>query len=442
MNYECKRRYSILFGILLILTGISQKALSQTPLTLDQAIERGLAQSLSLQKNTIDLETAEYAAEHLWSEIFPSISGSLGMSYGSNLFTGNSFQFAGTGFSYNLSLGINLSLNAGLPYSMKIISLAYQTRLLEYENACRQLEIQVSKTFYALIAEQERLTLLQESLNLTEKQREKNRIAFQNGIISQREYLQSQLSVETAKLNLSKAQVSYTSSMREFYTLLGLDIHDETLLEGTIEIEQITADPESLIQTYLSKRPDIVSQRRTIERLEYTEKRTTLTGRAPSLSVSTQWRGSGSGDSGSKFTDNLSGSISVSIPIDPWIPGTKTSQSIRSAGAEVEKAKLDLQNTENTAKNQIRSLTGNLQNFWNTIEISQLRVSIAEQTYQLTERAFQTGAVEFLTLEDTRTKLLEARQQLLADTLAYKQGMLDLSGALNLRWEEFMESVL
>jgi outer membrane protein TolC len=280
-------------------------------------------------------------------------------------------------------------------------------------------------------------------LDLAEKQREKNRIAFQNGIIPQREYLQSQLSVETAKLSLSKAQVSYAGSLRDFFTLLGLDIYTKAALEGVIEIEQINADPEALIQTYLGKRPDIISQRQTIERLEYTEKRTLLENRGPSLSLSAQWSGGpGNGGVSGGFTDTLRGSVTLSIPIDPWIPGTKKSQSIQSAGTDVEKAKLDLQNTENTAKNQIRSLTANLQNSWNTIEISQLRVSIAEQTYQLTEQAFQMGTVEFLTLEDSRTKLGEARQQLLADELAYKLMMLDLAGSLNLDWKKFVGSIL
>ena len=441
MNFQYKGQ-QVLLVLLLAFTGAYQKVWGQTVLSLDQAVELAFKQNIDVQKKAVNLAVAGYAADRLWSEIFPTINAKAGLSYSSNLFTDPGFQFKDSNLDYNLSLGVDLSLNAGLPYSMKIISLAYQSSLLTYEDARRQLEIKVSKDFYTLIVQKENLSLQQESYNLSEKQREKSRIAFQNGIIPQREYLQSQLSAETAKLNLSKAQISYAASLREFFTLLGLDIYAETALQGTIEIAQVNADPEILIQTYLVKRPDIISQRQTIERLQYTEKRTALTGRAPSLSLSTQWRGSGTGDTSAKFSDSLSGSVTLSIPIDPWIPGTKTSQSIRSAGAEVEKAKLDLQYAEDTAKNQIRSLTEELQNLWNTLEISQLRVNIAEQTHQLTEQAFQMGAAEFLILEDTRTKMYDARQQLLADKLAYKQKMLDLAGALNLNWEEFTENLL
>jgi outer membrane protein TolC len=405
-------------------------------------VELALSQSLTLQKNAIDLADDKYEANHLWSELFPSISASAGVNYRSNLFTGEGFQFKESGLGYSLSMGITLSLKAGLPYAMKLISLAYQSRLLTYEDARRQLEIQVAKDFYKLIAEQERLALRQESLDLAEKQRDKSRVAFQNGIIPQREYLQSQLSVETTKGELRKDQISYASSLRAFFTLLGLDSNTEVTLEGTIEIARINADPERLILTYLAKRPDIIKQRQTIEELEYKKRQTALNGRAPSLSLSAQWGGSGSGDPASNFGDTLSGSVTLSIPIDPWIPGTETSQSIRRAGSEVEKAKLDLQEKENDAKNQIRSLTADLQNSWNTIETSQLRVQIAEQTYQLTEQAFQMGAVEFTILETTRNDLSKARQQLLDDELAYKVMMLDLAGALNLDWKAFVGSML
>jgi outer membrane protein TolC len=91
--------------------------------------------------------------------------------------------------------------------------------------------------------------------------------------------------------------------------------------------------------------------------------------------------------------------------------------------------------------NRIRSLTVSISNSWRTIELSTLQLDIAERTYQLTEQAFQAGAVEFTTLETSRTDLSRANQQLLSDQAAYQQAMLDLAGALNLDWNEFIRSV-
>jgi outer membrane protein TolC len=403
-------------------------------------VETALRQSIALKKSAIDLAVAGYSAERLWAEVFPSINGSAGVSYRSNLFTGSGFQIQPGGLGYSLSLGLSLSLNPGLPYTMKTITLAYQSRLLEYESARRQITIQVSKAFYTLLAEEEHIALLKENHALAEKQREKNRAAFLSGLIPQREYLQSQLSAETARLTLNKAAISRAASLRDFLALLSLDYDSDpdngAVLEGAIEITEIRPEAERLIAACLAKRPDLISLRQTVTRLEYAERRAALAGRGPSLSLSTEWSGSGNGEAAGNFTDSLTaGSIRLSIPIDPWINGTKTNQTLRNAAAEVEKARLDLKNTEDAAKNQIRALSENLRGLWEAIEISLLRARIAEETYRLTEQAFAAGAVEFLTLEDARVKLGEARGQLLSDRLAYKLLTLDLAGALNLNAE-------
>ncbi|MDR3138079.1 MAG: TolC family protein [Treponema sp.] len=412
----------------------------ENPLSLERAVELALNQSFSLRQSYIDLGTAEYAAAHLWSEIFPGISAGLGLSYGTGLLTGDGFRLNGTGAGYSLSAGINLSLNAGLPYRMKSLELARQIRLLSYEDARRQLEIQVAKSFYNLIAEKKNLDYLRELLALAEKQREKDRIAFENGFLGELGYQRSRLSTETAKLSLIRAEAAYAARLREFLAALGLEEAAEP--EGLIEITRIDADPESLIREYLPKRPDIQRQRQTITGLEYTQKQGLLSSRAPSLSLSAQWRGSpGSGGISGEFSDNISGSISLSIPVDPWIPGTKNDQSIRSAGAELEKARLELKNLEIRTANEIRSLAANLKNSWESIEASRFRLELAERTYELTEGGFQQGAVEFLTLEDARNSMTEARQQLLNEELAYQTMTLDLAAALNIDWKEIGRSI-
>lgn len=401
-------------------------------LSLEDALERGLENNLTLKKNLLDLADAEYAANHLWSEIFPAISGSASAGYGSALFSGNGFELNERGQTLSAGLGINLSLNAGIPFSMKNIRLAYQARLLNYEDARRQLEIQITKNFYSLIADRDNLAYLEDILSLAERQYERNRIAFNNGLIGELAVLQSRLGVENARYNLSAANSAHANRMGEFLASLGIGHNIRAELEGKIAITKIELDPEALIQERLPQRPDIVSRRQEIERLENEEKRTALSARAPSLRLSVDW----AGRSFDPFTDTISGSASVNIPIDPWISGTKTAQSIRGAETGVEKAKLDLKIAEDAAITQIRSLAANLRNSWGGIEIARLSLSVAERSYQLTEQGFRNGAVESLVLEDARNNLANARQRLLQSELAYQTMILDLSAALNINWKD------
>jgi multidrug efflux system outer membrane protein len=418
----------------------AQDGREDTPLFLspERVVELALDQSLALQKSSIDLSVAGIAANNLWAEVFPNISLSGGVSYRTPLLTGTPSN-PSTAFGYTTSLGLSLKLNPSLPRSMKIIDLAYRTQLLNYESARRQLEIQVIKSFFHLLAEKQNLTHLEEMRTLAERQLEKNQAAFTNGLINQLAVLRSRLDAETARLNQSRAETAYNTNLGAFLVLLGLDQYTEAVLEGEIKIERIEADPERLIRDYLGKRPDIVSQRQNIERLELIQRQTVLGSRSPSLSLSAQWAGSGPGTGG--FTDGLTGNLSLDIPIESWIPGTKGSQAIGTAKAGVEKARLDLKDAENNAMTEIRSLAENLKHSWDSLEIARLRVEIAGRAYELTEEGFRNGTVESLVLQEARNDMAEARQQLLEGELAYQTMILDLAAALNINWNAITRNI-
>jgi outer membrane protein TolC len=427
-----------LLAFALVFLPLLANAADTITLTLDDAVRLALENSINLKKSSIDLAQAGYSASKLWSEIFPGFSLSTSFTFlpPTPLITDPGFQYKDDALSYTISLGLSLSLNPSFYSSMKRIELAYRAQLLSYENASKQLEIQVIKRFLNLKTMNANVSNMQESLDLALQKMNNDRIARANGLLSELAWLNSQLSAETARYNLLTAQNSYKNSLGEFLALLGIDDGTNVILNGTVEIAQLNLDSEKLIFEYLPKRPDIIAQRQAIERLELSKNITTNNSRSPSLSLSTQWRGSPKTGGGlsAPFTDSLSGSLSLSIPIDSWIPGTKQNQNINAADTEVEKARLDLQNTETQAKTQIRSLVSNLNSTWESLEIARLRVSIAQRTVDATTVGFRNGTVEFRDLEDRRSELSNARQRLLQEELSYQSLLLDLAAALNVEW--------
>jgi multidrug efflux system outer membrane protein len=424
----------------LCLPVLQHNAAAQTPgetqLGLDNAVKLALENNLSLKKSEIDLAASGYSAKHLWSEIFPAINANTSLGYTSPLVSGDGFVYDDSGRRYTFGFGVSLGLNAGIPYSFKSIKLAHQSNLLRYEDACNQLSIQVTKKFYALVAEKNNLSLLEEILNLAEKQYERDQVSFRNGLVRELAVIQSKLAVENARYNRSAAGTSYANSMGEFLAMLGMASDAETVLLGDINILKIETDAEALIKQHLSGRPDIVSASREIERLEYARKQSVLQGRAPSLSLSVDWNTAII----DPYTDSLSGTARLNIPIDTWIPGTARSQSIGRAKDSVEKAKLDLAMTQDAAKNQIRSLAALLRNSWDSITIARLSLEAAQRGYELTEQGFNNGIVESLALEDARNNMANARQRLLQTELSYFNMILDLSAALNVDWKDLIQA--
>ena len=432
------RRYIWLFTLVFLLAGAFRAAAETVSLSMEEAVERALDQSINLKKSAIDLAQTEYAANHLWSEIFPGFNLSAGLTFlpSTPLFTKPGFAYNSDALSYSLNFGLSFSLNASLRSSMKRIELAYRSQLLSYENALKQLEIQVVKNYLSLITRKENIVYMEESLRLAEQNAEKDRIARENGFLSELAWLNSQLSAETARYNLSYANVNYQNALGEFLTLLDMDTNTDVVFTGTMEIAQVLSDPEQLILEYLPKRPDIISRRQAIERLELTRNVTALSGRSPSLDLSASWRGgtpsNNSKGLGAPFSDSVSGSLTLRIPVDSWIPGTKQNQAVRNADAEIEKARLDLLDAETAAKNQIRALVSGLRNTWGNLEIARMRVSVAGRTVEAAEVGFRNGTVEFRDLEGYRKDLSDARQRLLEGEYSYQSMLLDLAVALNL----------
>jgi multidrug efflux system outer membrane protein len=422
------------------MTASAEPIVGPITLTLDDVINRAVTESSDLQQTLIDIETAHMQAKNNWAQFLPGIRAGAGLNYSDNLFTENTSPSNQNPLRFSTSLNLSLDLNGGIPYLMKNNNLAHQSQLLNYENLRRQLEAEVAKIFYNLIAEKENLSFLEDVKNLSEQQYRKDQAAFRNGLINQLALVRSQLSAESAKLDLLQAQSQYDINKNNFLMILGYDQNVDVTLIGSFDISQLHLNSEMLVTEYLYKRPDIVNQRNRIEMLENTRKQTSIHAKAPSLNLSAGWNGGAAFDD--DFSDSVNAGVSVSIPIDSWIPGSDANQRIQSASGETEKAKLELQNIEEVAADQIRSLTANLNNSWESIIIAQRKIEIAELTYTLTEQGFQNGTVEFIDLETARKDLLQARQELLMEETSYKNMIFDLASALNVTWQNLMENSL
>ncbi|MCL2265409.1 MAG: TolC family protein [Treponema sp.] len=401
-------------------------------LTLDDAVKKALDYNLSLKKNEIDLAASGYSEKNIWMELFPAINANASAGYRNSLFSQTTRD---SGFNYSIGLGISLGLNAGIPFTIKSIKLAHQGNILKAEDARNQLSIQITKMYYSLVAEKNNLALLNEVFNLAQRQYTRSETLFRNGLVGEMSLTQSRLALENARYNLNTAQVAHNNNINEFLASLGITGGD-FVLSDEIRIIRIEADAEALIKEYLPRRPDLVRANQEIERLLNAQQQTTIQSRAPSLSLSIDW----SSSSFNPFSDSFSASARLSIPVDPWIPGTPRNQTITRASDSVDKAKLDLEIAENSAKTQIRSLAALLHNSWDSVRIARLSLEAAGRNYQLTEQAFNSGAVEALTLQDSRNNMANARQRLLQTELSYFNMILDLSSALNIDWKYLLQT--
>ena len=385
------------------------------------------------------METARVAQANLWAEFFPAVSAGASLVYTDTAPESQKTFPADAEYQVPVDITLTLSSVLPLPINMRITKLTYQMRLLDWQTEQRAVSVRVSQGFYQLLVEEESVALLEETLAIAERQLAKDETQFRSGLANELSVLRSRLSVENARYAVDKARRDRRQNIGAFLSAAGFTDEEmsgkDIRLAGTIDIEPLTLDADRLIAEFLPKRPDMVSAVAEIERLELTASQTVLSRRGPEISLSGTYRGNLAGGTlggeTQPFSSNLSARLSVSIPLDSWIPGTKGAQAVSSANAEVEKARLNLQSVRQSAANSIRSIVENMQSTLLSIEIAQLRAELAERTYRMSEAAFERGAMEILDYENARASWAQSRQDLLKERLAYKNLTLDLERELS-----------
>jgi outer membrane protein TolC len=405
-------------------------------LTLEEACALAEQNSISLQKQGVDLEFDRTRAKNLWAQVFPAISASGGVNYNFPLNSdAPKSPNVSTEPAFTATVRLSLGLSAGLPLTMANISLAYKNSLLNYEQARRILINQTSKTFYSLLAQKNNLTVLEGTMRLAGEQLERDRIARRSGYVGELDFLSAQVSAERAKLAYNRALADYQNSLGKFLSALGLDQRETITPEGNPEITGLSLDPETLINERLALRPDITAQHNEIERLKNARTESLLSNKAPSVNFSASWGASAKNG----LDDTVSAGVTVTIPIDPWIPGTRSDQTVKRSDSDYKKAVLELQNMENTARQEIRSLTDSVRITWTEVQIARLQAGYAQRAYELAEQSYRRGTMNFLDFEAIRNRLTDARQQQLQSELNYKVLVLDLASSLNMEERELQK---
>ena len=419
-----KKYVTLLFTLIASFLSAQGNVSAVRVLTLEEACRLAEQNSISLQKQAIDLEIDRIGAKSLWAQVFPSINAIGRADYDIPL---NS-DTARNDPSYTARLQLSLNLSAGLPLTMANISLAYKNSLLNYEQARRVLVNETSKTFFSLLAQKNYLTVLEGTMRLAAEQLERDRIGRQSGFVGELDFLSAQVSAERAKLNYNRARSDYRNALGKFFTALGLAQDEEPNLQGNLEIKKLSLDSQALINERLARRPDMMVQRNEVQRLKNARTESFLSARGPTVNFTAAW-----GASLKNGMDDLANAgVSVTIPIDSWVPGTKAAQAVKRSGGEYQKAQLELQNMENNARQEIRSFTDSISYTWTEVEIARLQAGYAQRAYELAEQFYRRGTMNFLDFETARNRLTDARQQVLQSELNYKILVLDLASSLSM----------
>ena len=390
-------------------------------LTLEECISLAKENNLSIKVHKNTLNDLKRKNETSWNSVSPSIKGEA------------AFQddFVNTTESFAISGSLGLTLSTNLYSTIKGAKLNYENGLLTYNQAVKQIEMSVWKTFYDLIYKTEYFSFQSQNLLTAKKNYEQNLEKFKNGKISELDVMSSRVSYEQKKPVLEEARIDLTNNLELFKNIIGVDFDDEIKLDGSLdfllELKDIKLPPKE------NPSPDVQAAKFAVEIAENNLLAQRFSSYSPVMTGTYKY-GQTLNIDNSLWNETSSLSVGVSIPLDSYLPWSSSAVSINSKKESLESAKLNLEDAEKSIRVNTENALRKINQIISMLEVSKETVALAKKTYEMTETAYNYGKTDFLTLQNASDNVLNAEVSLKNQAKTLMETLLDTEYLLGLEF--------
>ena len=410
-------------------------------INVETAVKMAISENLLLKAQKYSLSTKRRSNTTRFNALMPTASIS------STLAKPNEVQMP-TPDQWNLSWQLNtqLTLSAAIYNGIKYLAQDYELGLINYADFESSLKRDVKKLFYSLLVLEENIKVMEITIEIAEKSYKQAEINFRNGLTSELDKLQAQVTLETLKPDFVEMANSYQSSILSFKEILGLDIEDNIKLEGLLDPEIYELDIDDLASSSLSSRYDI---KRLVQQIKLfkTDLSATKNSRIPSLLLGYSKNMVFIKD---PFKDNLGEKedwfdstgrfyIALSLDVIALFPFMSKDTEIKNKKERVKEYEASLSSAIRQADIQIRTIAMNMKKSINKIRSLEMNEKLAQRTYELAYQGYNAGTVELLALEKAMNQLSEARVRILQEKYNYQAALLDLEYAISKPLEDLNE---
>jgi len=473
-NVEVLRNFCLIAVLLLCATlglPLSAQEAAVQPLLLspDEAVERAIRNNLSLESSRTSVATKKRASDLSWNQFIPSITvaGILSMDNEASSISGSfpvdmaevlnpAFSALTQGLVPNMipsnsvfgsvpfsadaprwhivgSLQTSFNFSMAMIENMNRLRLDYESGLLSYEKAKAQLERDVRKAYHSMLMLQENIALLRSSFENVERQVQMAQANYNAGLAPELTLLQARVARENMRPTIDQAENGLKLSMAQFAMYLGLDYDTPfELVPVDNTFDFIPIDVAEMIRMASSSKPDIMELRQNILMLQSARK-AQVYSLTPSLSIGWNFNPVFTRDpwkdswfESDHWMDRGSLSFTLSMRLHSLIPFSTDSQGIKNIDDQITTANIGLAQLIRGTEIEIYNTVLSLERIRISTEAQTQTISLAEQSYRLTEMAYEAGLQDLFQVQSAEQSLRQARVQMLEQQFNYLNGLIDL----------------
>ncbi|MCR4823556.1 MAG: TolC family protein [Treponema sp.] len=428
-------------------------------LSIDEAVDFALKNSLSLKSNDIDLEIKERASKYSWNVFLPgvSVNGTLKRAnevspsyatYGITDYPDEESHWDVIG-----SASISWNFTPAYIAKIRVAKAQYEAGKVSWEQTQKETVTNIKKAYYGLLLQQESLKIQKTTLENARQRMIQAQTNFKNGSIPEIQYLQTQVTYENTKPEVISAEQSLIQQFDLFAFLIGLPVGSEIELTSSIEPVYVDVDTDELLAKYANNdlQIQLLEKNKLAAKLGITA--SDLATWIPTFALSYGWQpmyvnGSSMGlaagnakafgffsDLGSdeKWYDSGSLSLTLTWNLTNMLPWSANRQQVKDYKKQLEKVEYSIQMLKEKQKVDVRKAVDTLQQAKEQIDAMGRNVTVAQRAYDMTARSYRNGTTELLDLRDSEKSLNQAKLGQLNQKFNYISALMDLENTLNVK---------
>ncbi|WP_151073756.1 TolC family protein [Borreliella turdi] len=385
-------------------------------------------------KSSLDSENARYKENikklyknNAWNVFVPNVNLSSTFSRNPSVSSELERDYWGLGFG----VAVSLSLSPSVLKKIELIMLEYDNAKIERESAIRNIKLNVLKSYNQLIALKSILKVFESQIQNSKLKFEQARIAYNNGLISEIDFLDAQLKYKKSQPDLDGQIINFEKSKEIFKLLIGLDPDQDFEIVGELPDETIDF---SLFNEVLNFNESLEIKKLNM-RLKMTEQLISsiwLDTFLPSLLLSFSYSPYRSFHENSKgFSSGFSASFSLNYGLTEIFPFSKSFTKIQDNNYQLKILQNNIEDKIRNLKSSIVQKRKDIRRYKSILDASKINVELANKNYQMAFNAFNSGIIDLSKLNDIEFVYKQSDLKLVEDKLNYSNSILEYKDLIN-----------
>ena len=404
---------------------------AQDTLTLENCLEMGIENNLSLQSKRNEIQKVRYGISENRAKLLPQINGFA--NYNDNIDPPVSVTDGSVyGTPYNVTHTLRYNANAGLQLQMPLYNQTLYTTLsiartmdemnrLSYEKAREDLILQICKMYYLGQVTAEQIVLVKANIIRLEELKDITQAFYDNGMAMEVDVKRVNINLENLKVQYDNAQAMLEQQLNLLKYIIDYPAEKNIALtpvntDNIIPVA-LTGLSENLYELQL-----LQSQKQLAEQ----QKKMIGYGYMPSLNLTGSWMFSAytdkayhwfhSGPSNHWFRSYGLG-LSLRVPI---FDGFDKRYKSRKAAIDIENMKIAQENTRKNLQVQYLNATNDLMNNQRNFKKQKDNYLLAEDVYAVTMNRYREGITSMTEVLQDEMRMSEAQNNYISAHYNYR----------------------